>query len=418
MEIESSVPLNQEMIEIGRLAFDPANAKRHPKKNLDAIKGMLMKYGQRTPIVVDEKNIVLKGNGTLACMKELGFRRAWIVRWEDLDEVQKAGYAIGDNRSSELGEWDDGVLAKQLLALRDLDFDLPAIGWDDDDLKSLFKDIPDEVNPNFDEQKEDELPSEVPSRVIRGDIWKLGEHRIMCGNSTDGSDVSRLMAGRLADMVFTDPPYNTGMSAKTNGDSTWLSHMFNDDFTDEEWHALLSGFTAQMHKSMKDGSVAYVCLDWRRNHELVMYLDKFFKRSNMIVWDKMVHGLGSDYKYTHELINVCKKGPVKLYTNHGEQDYQDIWHIQRKIGRDEDHATKKPIEIIERALSHASLPSDIVLDLFLGSGSTLIACEKVNRACYGMELDPKYCDIILQRWENATGGKAELVEREEPSVAS
>jgi DNA modification methylase len=176
--------------------------------------------------------------------------------------------------------------------------------------------------------------------------------------------------------------------------------MFDDDFTDEEWKNLLDGFTKNLFIAMKDDSVAYICLDWRRNHELVPYVKAQFHLSNVIIWDKMVHGLGSDYKYTYEIINVCKKGKPELNTNQGEQDYQDIWHIQRKMGRDEDHATKKPNELIARAIKHASKKDDIILDIFGGSGSTLLTAEQLGRRCFVNELLPNYCSVIITRWLN------------------
>lgn len=227
----------------------------------------------------------------------------------------------------------------------------------------------------------------------------------MCGDSTDAETVSRLMNGAHADMVFTDPPYNTGMKPKKTR-STWLSGFFDDTFTDEEWERFMAQLCARYFEIMKDDTVAYICLDWRRNHELVPHIKKYFELSNIIVWDKIVHGLGSDYKYTYELLNVCKKGKPKMNTHQGDKEYQDIWHIQRKIGRDEDHTTKKPIELVARALRHSAPKNGLVVDLFGGSGSTLIACEQLGRTCYTMELDPHYCDVIIKRWENLTEQKA------------
>jgi DNA modification methylase len=197
------------------------------------------------------------------------------------------------------------------------------------------------------------------------------------------------------------------MSEKKNAGSTWLSHMFNDSFTDEEWQKFMGDFCVSYDLATKDNAFIYVCLDWRRSYELVPHLKNHWKFSNLIVWDKMVHGLGSDYKYTHEFIHVCKKGKPPLASNkEGEKEYQDVWRIQRKMGKDKEHATKKPIELCERAIRHGSLYKHIVLDLFGGSGSTLIACEKTNRQCRMMELDPKYCDVIIKRWQEFTGKKA------------
>ena len=154
---------------------------------------------------------------------------------------------------------------------------------------------------------------------------------------------------------------------------------------------------------MKENSVAYICLDWRRNHELIKVVkDTGFHLSNIIVWDKVVHWLGSDYKYTYELINVCKKGNPILDTHQWDREYSDVWHIQRKMGKDEDHATKKPIELCERPINHGSSKWDIIWDLFLWSWSTIIASEKLSRKCYGMELDPIYIEVILKRFHNYT----------------
>ena len=210
-------------------------------------------------------------------------------------------------------------------------------------------------------------------------------------------------------MAFTDPPYNTGMSAKTNAGSTWLNHFFDDNYTDSEWAAFLPKIITALDAFTADDSATYISFAWKRNHELVPEIIKKFKLSNIIIWDKVVHGLGSDYQYTYEVINVCKKGKPVIDSHQGEQEYQDVWHIQRKVGKNDDHATAKPVELCERAIRHATRPNGTVLDIFGGSGTTLIAAEQTNRTCYMMELDPKYCDVIIKRWENLTGLKAELL---------
>jgi len=169
---------------------------------------------------------------------------------------------------------------------------------------------------------------------------------------------------------------------------------------------------------MKENTGAYICLNWKRNNELIPHIKNNFKLSNTIVWDKVVHGLGSDYKYTYELINVCKKGDPEMDTHQGDREYSDVWHIQRAMGKNEDHATAKPVELVERCLRHASKPNSLVIDLFMGSGTTLIACEKLNRMACGMELSEKYCDVIIKRWEQYTGNTAVLIETNQFSEAS
>lgn len=240
---------------------------------------------------------------------------------------------------------------------------------------------------------------------------KKYRHYLLCGDATSIDDVERLMDGEKADMVFTDPPYNTGMTEKGNAGSTRLNHMFDDSFTEEEWDVFMQDFMNMYYMQTKEDSSCYVCLDWRRNHELIPKIkDSGYKLSNIIVWDKVVHGLGSDYQYTYELINVCKKGKPKINSHQGtDSEYSDVWHIQRKMGKDEDHATKKPQEVCSRPIRHATDKGQIVLDLFGGSGSTLIACEQLERRCFMSELSPQYVRVVIDRWEKLTGEKAVLL---------
>ena len=315
----------------------------------------------------------------------------WVQDAKGLSEEEKQAFIVIDNVSD--GKWDFDALANNW----DIDFEAwGLVDWGND-TEAEDTDFDDEhLNAKEDDYQE---PENLKVDVVLGDLIEIGQHRLLCGDSTNPDDVAKLMNGKKADMVFTDPPYNTGMSSKKNRDSTRLSHMFNDNYTDEEWENLMSCFCLQYYELLKEDSVAYICLDWRRNHELIKHIKKYFKISNIIVWDKMVHGLGSDYKYTYELINVCKKGKPLLNTHQGEREYSDVWHIQRAMGKDKDHATKKPIEICSRPIRHASKKGDLVVDLFLGSGSTMAAAHQLNRKCYGMELEPKYCQVIINRMQ-------------------
>lgn len=369
----------------------------NPRNNdgaVDAVASSIKNFGFKVPIVVDKQNEIVNGHTRLKAAKKLGMEKVPCIIADDLSEEQVKAFRLADNKVAEIATWDFELLESELAELSD--FDMSEFGFDISEFDS--EDSQEVIEDDF----EVELP-EAP-KTKYGDIYQLGNHKLMCGNSTKTEEVEKLMDGTLADVLLTDPPYNTGIKPKNN--SGRLNHFFNDDFTDEEWKDLLTMFTKNAFDFLKENSVAYIFLDWRRNHELIIYLKRHFKLSNIIVWDKVVHGLGSDYKYTYELINVCKKGKPNLITNNGENDYQDIWHIQRKIGKDDDHATKKPIKLLERILNHTRDVGDKVLDLFGGSGSTLIACEQLNRICYMMELDPKYCDVIIKRWEEFTGQKA------------
>lgn len=373
--------------------------KNNPRKNdnaVDAVANSIREFGFKIPIVIDKNNVIVCGHTRVLAAKQLKLTTVPCIVADDLNEEQIKAFRLADNKVAEFAEWDEELLFSELKDLEQLNFDMEQFGFDELDF-GLEEEIVEDEIPKIDEEHE--------PIVKLGDIWQLGKHRLMCGDSTVKENVEKLMNGNKADMVFTDPPYNTGMVGNASR-STRLSGMFNDSYTDNEWQKLMKSFCNMYYDYLKDNSAAYICLDWRRNHELIPHIKKYFHLSNIIVWDKIVHGLGSDYKYTYELINVCKKGKPIINNRQGEKEYQDIWHIQRKIGRNEDHATKKPIELCCRAIRHASKQEDIVLDLFGGSGSTLIACEQLDRICYMMELEPKYCDVIIKRWETLTGEEA------------
>lgn len=379
---------------------------RNPRKNepaVDAVAKSLQEFGWKQPLVIDPATMeIVVGHTRWKAAKKLGMTTVPCLMADDLTEEQIKAYRLADNKTNELAEWDFELLDAELDSI--LDIDMTDFGFDFENDGDILDTEAEE--DDFDAEAELENITEPVSKL--GDVWQLGRHRLVCGDSTDRATVEKLMDGKKADIVFTDPPYNTGMKPKKDR-STRLSGMFNDTFTDEEWEKFMSDFCACYSEIMKDDTVAYICLDWRRNHELIPHIKKHFVLSNIIVWDKVVHGLGSDYKYTYELINVCKKGKPKMNTHQGDKEYQDVWHIQRKIGRDDEHATKKPIELVARALRHSSNNEALCVDLFGGSGSTLIACEQLNRKCYMAEIDPKYCDVIIKRWETLTGQKAVLV---------
>lgn len=378
------------------------NNKDHPRQQIDLLKKMITEYGYDSPIIINKDNIIIAGHGRLKALQELvsewhkEFQEVEVIVKDKLTKKQEQKYRLLDNKITELATSNIDNIKLELEELEDLE------------LNELYPDI--EINEiELDEANEDSVPEpQKEAKLVKiWDIFQLGNHRIMCGDSTDIKNIEQLQEWQLFDMVITDPPYNTGMTG--GAEKAWLSQMFNDSYTDEERNNFMNDFVGNYYMSMKDNSVAYICLDWRRNHELVKVIkDNGFKLSNIIIRDKMVHWLGSDYKYTYELINVCKKGEPYLETHQWDREYSDVWHIQRKMGTDKDHATKKPIELCERPIRHWSKEKDIVWDLFLWSWSTLIACEKTNRICYGMELDAVYIEVILKRYNDYTKWAREI----------
>lgn len=361
------------------------NAKKHPEKQIEQVASSIREFGFKQPLVIDKNNILVVGHGRLEAAKKLGMAEVPTVIADDLSEDQIKAYRLADNKLNE-SDWDMDLVIDELKELGD---DLLTLTGFDTDLI---------IEPDEKDDKVPEVPEDPQSQI--GDLYELGEHRVLCGDSTKIEDVEKLMDGKKADIVVTDPPYNTGMQGKPDDEKARLSHMFNDKI--ENWEQFLSDVFTNYIVSAKGDCAFYVFIDWRRVNDIRAEMEKHMDVKNVIVWDKKVHGLGSDYKSTYELCVVGKKGKPEIQNRFG-LDYQDIWRLQREMGRNKDHATAKPIELLEKPIIHASKTDDTVMDLFLGSGSTLIAAHKTSRICYGMELDPKYTDVIVQRYCEYTG---------------
>lgn len=380
-----------EYVPISSLSQDPSNARKHSKKNLDAIKGSLAKFDLQKPIVISSDNIVLAGNGTLAAAKELGWKDIGIIR-SKLTGTEAIAYAIADNRTGELAEWDDDILGKALGGLKAENFDLKEIGFDDEDLLRWLKEP--EVVPGC---GEDEVPDVSESRSKMGDIWLLSNHRLLCGDSTNILDVEKLMDGEKADMVFTDPPY--GIKEKCDRSNTGSKRR--------------NLVEAGNFKSFKDDSIQFaidafnLCdslkiprqVWWGANY----YCHALPLSNNWFVWDKRVEDKQTDDNSDCELAWVKSKwSSIRIFRHLWKGLIKDSERGEARI-----HPTQKPIALAEWTFDYFKDVKS-VLDLFLGSGSTLIACEKTKRKCYGMEIDPHYCDIIIARWEKFTGKTAIL----------
>ena len=360
---------------IGEIRPYGNNAKKHPETQIKLIADSIKAFGFNQPIVVDTEDVIIVGHGRYLAALSLKMDKVPVLK-VNIDADKARGYRLADNKLNESG-WDMKLVVSELKELS-----LPVL-----DLTGFSRDLILE-----DDEKDDKIPENVEPRSELGDIYELGNHRIMCGDSTKIEEVEKLMNGKKADLVVTDPPYNTGMEGKPNDEKAWLSHMFNDNI--ENWEQFISDFLSNYILVTKGQCVFYVFIDWRKVSDIRSAMEKLMDVKNVIVWDKKVHGLGSDYKSTYELCIVGKRGKPEIHNRFG-LDYQDIWRLQREMGRNKMHATVKPVELLEKPIKHASKEDDIILDLFLGSGSTLIACEKTERICYGMELDPKYIDVIV-----------------------
>lgn len=353
------------------------NAKKHPKKQVEQVAASIKEFGFNQPVVVDKNGVLIVGHGRLEAAKLLGLKEVPAITL-DISEEKANAYRLADNKLNE-SDWDMNLVIEELKGLSDEMLKLT--GFD----KDLI------IEPD---EKDDIIPENVEPKAKLGDLYQLGEHRVLCGDSTKIEDVERLMDGKKADMVFTDPPYGVDYEGIKNDDREGLTDL------------LRSVFTNYLSNS-KSGASIY-CFHSDRCADIFNPLFReFFHFSSMIIWMKNSLTLSqTDYQSQHEpcLYGWMNNGKHQFF---GDRKQTSIWRCDKE--RVAGHTTPKPVEIVSKGILNSSKGDDIVLDLFLGSGSTLIAAEKTNRICYGMELDPKYVDVIVKRWEDYTGQKAELV---------
>jgi DNA modification methylase len=370
---------------------DPANVRKHGDQNLAAIKASLARFGQQKPIVVNADGVVIAGNGTLMAARALGWQTIKAVR-TNLAGSEATAFAIADNRTAELAEWDDAALQQQLAAIAIDDEELlAATGFDEKELAKL-------AAANAPEVTEDEVP-EAPADPITqpGDLWLLGKHRLLCGDSTKAEDVERLMDGETANLMVTDPPYGVDY-AGGQVNATKRERLKNDDDTEVFGKALCLALTA-----VPTGSW-YVWHAGKYAEPVYAAIrDCGYEVRALIVWNKLKAHYGAPSAH------YCQKHEPCLYAVNGSAGFigasneVTVWDIDQP-SRNEYHPTQKPMECMARAIRNHDAP--LVYDPFLGSGTTLIAAEQLGRTCYGMEISPAYCDVIVKRWETLTGQKA------------
>jgi len=379
---------------IDTLVLDPRNARKHGRRNLDAIKASLAEFGQRRPLVVGFDMTVIAGNGTLEAARDLGWSEIDVtVVPADWTPEQARAYALADNRTSELATWDEDVLFE---ALTELDL----AGWDVD---ALGFDLPDNLTGVI----EDEAPEPPVDPITKpGNLWTLGEHRLLCGDATDAAQVSRLMDSATARMMFTDPPWNVAIGSDSNPRHRQRAGLANDDLPPEEFQAFLDAFIEAARPHIA-GDVYCVlgASEWPRLDATLR--DQGYHWSATVIWVKDQFVLGrSKFHRRYEPIWYGWHGSGASSFG-SRRDLDDVWEIPRPR-QSVEHPTMKPVEVPARAISYSSRKGELIFDPFLGSGTTLIASEQLGRVCYGLELDPGYCDVIVHRWENLTGNKAVL----------
>lgn len=379
------------------------NSRTHSDEQIDQLVRSINEFGFTNPILIDEKNVIIAGHARLQASKKIGLEEVPCIVLSGLTDDQKKAYVIADNKLALNAGWDMDLLKLELESLKISDFDLELTGFSWDELEDI---LPDELPEIFCD--EDDCPEVEDDPVSKsGDVWTLGNHRLMCGDSTSVDDVDRLMGGKKADMVFTDPPYNMDFSGGIHADGSKSFNskhgkIKNDKMKKEDAGSFFDGVNSII--KMFCTGCFYITFYRLGILEYWQSLEKVgLKVRSLIIWNKGNHTLSnSDYMSMYEPIFY---GWVKDHNFFGGKNGRDIWEISR-TSKNDLHPTMKPIGLIEKAINDSTKTGHSVLDIFGGSGSTLIACEKTNRKCYMMELDPAYIDVIIKRWQQYTGKTA------------
>ena len=378
----------------------------NPRKNqaVDKVASSIKEFGWQQPIVVDESKVIVVGHTRYQAAQKLGLKEVPIHIAKGLTESQIKAYRLLDNRANQDALWDDEMLKIEIKGLDDLNVDLQLTGFTSSELDKLL----------FEEKKgltdDDAIPDNVETKVKLGDIWHLGNHKLLCGDSLKQENLDKLLNNNKADMVFTDPPYNADYKSRGK-DELLRQGIKNDNMSDDEFQKFAEQIFYIIKSNIYNGSSLYVCCNWKDSYPRFYFIAQKnnLNVSNCIVWNKENAGMGwNDYRYQFEFI-IYGFEKNKKHNFYGDRKNTDLWSLKRDAKQSYSHPTQKPVELIEKAIQNSSLQEHKILDIFLGSGSTLIACEKTNRKCFGIELDPKYCDVIIQRWEDYTGKKAEKI---------
>lgn len=412
-------PLAIEHLALDRIRPDPRNPRLHSKRQIRQVANSIERFGHLVPALVDGEGRLIAGHARLQACQLLQRAQMPVIRIEHLTPEQTCAYMIADNRLAENATWNDQLLAEafqDLLAV-DLDFSIETTGFDlaeiDLRIEALQAPTP-------------EPPVEPPQAIAisrPGDLWLLGDHRVLCGNALVEADYQTVCGPALSDLVFTDPPYNVPIAGHVSGNGSIRHREFAmacGEMSTAQFTAFLTGFFQLTWQFSRDGSIHYVCMDWRHLAEtLAAGAAVGAELKNCCIWDKGAAGMGSLYRSQHELVLVFKHGSAAHINNVQLGRYgrhrSNVWRYPgvNSFARSTDegnllelHPTCKPVALVQDALLDCSHRGDTVLDPFLGSGSTLIAAERAGRRCCGIELDPRYVDVAIRRWQKHTGHDA------------
>ena len=411
-----------EDIPVSDLKLRSTNPRTHSKKQVRQIAASIDRFGFTNPVLIDQNDTIVAGQGRVEAARHLGIDKVPTIRLQDLTEEEIRAYVIADNRLAELAGWDKEILAIELQALIDIDFSIELTGFETVDIDILLDESAEAKAPDRD--VDDDLPP-LPSpgsAVTRpGDLWQLGRHRLFCGDATLESSYAALLGSTQASIIFTDPPYNVPISGHVSGLGKQRHREFamaSGEMTSGEFRQFLETVFGHMAAYSADGSIHFVCMDWRHMIETLAAGESTYSElKNLCVWVKSNGGMGTFYRSRHELVFAFKNGAAEHINNfelgQGGRYRTNVWEYAgaNSFGRNRDselamHPTVKPVALVADALKDCSKRNQIVLDPFVGSGTTVIAAEKTGRQAYVLELDPIYCDTAIRRWEAYTGKHA------------
>jgi DNA modification methylase len=378
------------------------NARTHSEEQVAQIAASIVEFGFTNPILAGSDGVIVAGHGRLAAAQKLGLDTVPVVVLDHLTPTQRRALIIADNRIAENAGWDDAMLRIELQSLQEDGFNLDITGFDSDALAEIMAGEETIVDGNTDEDAIPELSETAISRP--GDVWILGNHRLVCGDATQASSYEQLLAGQRVQMIWSDLPYNVNY-ANSAKDKLRGKHrpILNDNLGEGFYDFVFDALSLMLPHC--DGAV-YIAMSSSELDTLqAAFRAAGGKLSTFIIWAKHTFTLGrADYQRQYEpILYGWPEGSSRHWC--GDRDQGDVWNI-KKPARNDLHPTMKPVELMERSIRNSSRPGDVVLDCFGGSGSTLIAAEKSGRRCFMMELDPKYCDVIVRRWQEFSGGKA------------
>lgn len=402
---------------------DPQNPRVHSPKQVAQLAKSIGSFGFIVPVLIDAKGKIIAGHGRVMAAQKIGMSEVPTLCLEHLSEAQARAFLLADNKLSINSSWNERLLAEnfKMLSALDLDFGLDVTGFEIPEIDLLIQGL--DASGEGPDPADDPLPLDRRPVSRRGDLWQLGPHRLYCASALEEESFQQLLGDRRATAVFIDPPFNVRVDGHVSGNGA-IRHrefpMASGEMTSDQFTEFLTQAVGLVARFSMDGSVHYICMDWRHLRELLAAGHAIFsEQKNLCVWDKGQGGMGSQYRSQHELILVWKHGTATHRNNVQLGKYgryrTNVWHYPgaRALARQDDegglvteHPTVKPVALIADAILDCTARGDIVLDSFMGSGSTLLAAERTGRIGYGIELDPLYVDLAIRRWQRMTGGTA------------